>query len=121
RVSAPPLRRRRLKSPCSRPSPNDFLTVTATVTKPPRRPDEFYSSASASTASLKRGHALVAQSPNSLSVSTPHASPASRSTHRNVPAAPKCPNVLAELRAPVQCGDLWSRSSKVSPQSFGSR
>ena len=109
-----------LKPPRSKQRLDDFLTVTVTATGPSRTTDEFYASASASTASLKRGHASVAQSPNSLSVSTPHASPASGSTQRNVPAAPKWPNVLAELRAPVQCGDLWSRSSKASPQSFGS-
>ena len=44
----------------------------------------------------------------------------SGSTHTNVPAAPKCPNVRDELRAPVQCGDFASRSSKPRPQSFGS-
>ena len=46
--------------------------------------------------------------------------PASGSTQRNVPLRPKWPNVRGEFRAPVQCGDLPSRSSKPSPQSFGS-
>ena len=51
---------------------------------------------------------------------TPSATPASGSTQRNVPLRPKWPNVRGELRAPVQCGDLASRSSKPEPQSFGS-
>src|SRR3954454_22253028 len=78
------------------------------------------SASSARTASLETGHASFAQSPNGRSVSTPHATPASGSTQRKVPLAPKCPKVRSELREPVQWGDFASRSSKVSPQSFGS-
>ena len=73
----------------------------------------------ASTRSVNGGHASTAHGPKSRSVSTTHAAPASGSTHRNVPDWPKCPNVRGELCAPVQCGDLPSRISKPSPQSFG--
>src|SRR2546428_738367 len=62
-------------------------------------------------------------SPRETSARPAHASFASGSTQRNVaePAdEPKCPNVRGELRAPVQCGDFASFSSKPSPQSFGS-
>src|SRR4029079_5460253 len=75
---------------------------------------------SPSTASPKAGHASFAQSPNGRSVRAPHASPATGSTQRKVPLAPKWPNVRSELCEPVQGGDLASRSSKVRPQSFGS-
>ena len=45
---------------------------------------------------------------------------ASGSTQRKVPLPPKWPNVRGEFRVPVQCGFFASRSSKPSPQSFGS-
>ena len=77
--------------------------------------------ASPSTASDRRGHASFAQSPKSRFVRTPSARPASGSSQRKVPLPPKWPNVRGELRAPVQCGDLSSRSSKPRPQSFGSK
>ena len=72
------------------------------------------------TASDRRGHASAAQSPNARSVRHASAIPASGSTQRNVPLRPKWPNVRGELRAPVQCGALPSRSSRPRPQSFGS-
>ena len=60
--------------------------------------------AASSTASEKRGHASIAHAPNVRSVSAMAASPATGSTHTNVPLPPKCPYVAGELRAPVQCG-----------------
>ena len=62
----------------------------------------------------------IAQSPNgAVGEARRGRRPPPGSTQRNVPLRPKWPNVRAELRAPVQCGDLPSRSSKPSPQSFG--
>ena len=85
-----------------------------------RRGGPHAASLTPSTASESRGHASFAQSPNSRSVRHASASPASGSTQRNVPLRPKWPNVRGELRAPVQCGLFASRSSRPSPQSFGS-
>src|SRR5271165_5196878 len=65
------------------------------------------------------GQRPSAQSPKSRSVSTTSASSASGSAQMNVPVWPKCPNVRAELRAAVQCGDFESLISKPSPQSLG--
>ena len=70
--------------------------------------------------SLKRGQASIAQSPNSLSVSTPQASPRIRIDPEEGAVPPKWPNVRGELCELVQCGDLSSRNSNVRPQSFGS-
>src|ERR671918_1078270 len=73
-----------------------------------------------STASEKGGHASSAQGPNSRSAIAAAPIPATGSTHRNAPDPPKCPNVSGEFLAPVQCGRLSSRISKVSPHGFGS-
>ena len=78
--------------------------------------------ASASTSSDSFGQALGVVGPvvEGRSPRKPSAMPGSGSTQRNVPLPPKWPNVRGELREPVQCGALPSRSSKPSPQSFGS-
>src|SRR5699024_7225184 len=44
---------------------------------------------------------------------------ATGSTHRKEPDWPKWPKVSGEEALPVQCGSLWSRISKPSPQSLG--
>src|SRR5580693_5539305 len=79
----------------------------------------FLSCHSAKTRSEIAGQTPSAQSPKSRSVSTTSASSASGSAQINVPVWPKWPNVRAELRAPVQCGDFESLISKPSPQSLG--
>lgn len=74
---------------------------------------------SLSTASVSTGQTSVAHGPKARSVSATHAAPATGSIHRNVPDCPKWPKVAREEDVPVQCGDLESRISKPSPQSFG--
>ena len=61
---------------------------------------------SLTTASERAGHAVFAQSSNSRSVRHARASERSGSTHRNVPAPPKWPNVAGEASVPVQWSGL---------------
>src|SRR5207244_7304660 len=82
--------------------------VLAALRKCPRRCEAYDARADdgdlhpacASTSSESFGHAWRAQSSNSRSVRSAQASPASGSTHRNVPLPPKWPNVRCELRDP---------------------
>src|SRR5690606_26386793 len=84
-------------------------TVPEVLGQPVRLP------CSASTAADRADHSGGAQSPNSRSVSTAHATPASGSTHRNVPDPPKCPKVRGEPSGAVQWGAFVPLSSKPSP------
>ena len=78
-----------------------------------------YPAAAARTAVPSAGQASAAHAPNGSSVSTAHATPAAGSTHRNAPDWPKWPKVPGDASGGVQCGSLWSRSSKPRPQGLG--
>ena len=70
---------------------------------------------SRTTASLRRGHASFAQSPNSRSVSTPSARSRSGSTQTNVPLPPQWPNVRGDVSVPEKCGCLLLLELEAEP------